>query len=176
MLHGLNENEVSLILIDEEYWKLRFVEEKEKIEKLLFGNFIAIEHVGSTSIPGIMAKPIVDIAIGIENMKSADFIKHLLEDGGYEYRPNHGDEYRLLFIKAEEGKRTYHIHVELFNGKAWENHVKFRDCLLCSPELRYEYTNLKLHLAKKYSKDRSRYTAEKATFIQNVLLNYGVDK
>lgn len=162
-------NEVALTVIEGEYWNRRFEEEKNLLMKILSGNYVAIEHVGSTAIPGIVAKPIIDIAIGIKSLDDAERIKILLEKAGYEHRANHGDEYRLLFIRSIDGRRICHIHLEEINGRGWNNHIKFRDYLLRSSRLRQEYMDLKLELAKKYPMDRARYTSEKADFIQAVL-------
>jgi len=171
-LIGLKKDTVALVLIEEKDWKKTFDKEKVKLCMLLENKFIAIEHIGSTAIPGILAKPIVDIAIGIKDMKDANSIKSILEIGGYEYRPDNGNEGRLLFIKVEQDKRTHHLHVEEYCKESWNNHINFRDCLLKSSDLRYKYMELKILLAEKYPIDRKQYTDEKAEFIQKVLSSY----
>lgn len=169
---GLKKDTVSLCLIEEGYWKAVFEEEKAKLAILLHGISLDIEHVGSTAIPGIIAKPIVDIAIGVRDIKDIASISSLLKKGGYEYRPDNGNDGRLLFIKGEQDIRTHHLHVEEYGLECWNNHIYFRDCLLSSPDLRSEYMKLKILLAEKYPSDRKQYTDQKAEFIRKVLSLY----
>ncbi|WP_270564218.1 GrpB family protein [Clostridium beijerinckii] len=166
---GLRQDEVVLSLSEPEYWNEAFKEEKQKLEVLLQGQYIAIEHVGSTAISGIMAKPIIDIAIGIKDFENIDIIKDLMIKGGYEYRSSNSSDERVLFIKVIDSKRTHHLHIEQYLGESWSNHVNFRDSLLHNTNLREEYMKLKIILAQKYPNDRKKYTSEKAEFIQLVL-------
>ena len=143
--------------------------ERRKIADLLKGYYVSIEHVGSTAIPNLLAKPIIDIAVGIQDFANIDCLTSILEDNGYIYLANHGELSRRIFIKANGNIITHHIHIEEFGKQNWLNHVLFRDRLLASKDLRNDYMNLKIQLLTKYAQDREKYTSGKADFIQRVL-------
>jgi len=147
-------------------WTEAFEKEKEVLSKALNGLVVDIQHIGSTSIPGIPAKPIIDISIGIKTMKnSKDFIK-IFEDIGYEYRPDFGGPtIQLLFVKGPEEKRTHYIHLMKYNGSIWINDLAFRDYLRKNKDRAEQYANLKKKLAANFANDRTKYTASKANFI-----------
>ena len=166
---GLKEDCVYLCNVDNNEFKLAYGEEYKKLAALLKGYFVSIEHVGSTAVPGLIAKPIVDIAVGINNFEDIEQITSILEQHEYIYLKNHGDISRRIFIKKKEDNITHHIHIEEFGKESWKNHVLFRDKLLKFKGIRNEYNGLKLQLVKKYSQDRNKYTLEKAEFIQRVL-------
>ena len=125
--------------------------------------------MGSTAIPELLAKPIIDIAVGIYDFMNIDRITSILEDNGYIYLANRGDITRRIFIKTVGDIRTHHIHIEEFGKQNWLNHILFRDKLLASKDLRNEYMALKIQLSTKYAQDREKYTLGKADFIQKVL-------
>lgn len=167
---GLQKKQVRLYVLNENEIKESYEVERAKIKKILSSfNVIAIEHVGSTAIPGIPSKPIIDIAVGISNFNYIEEITLALVNGGYIYLSNRGESTRRIFVKSNENIRTHHIHVEEYGKNNWTNHVVFRNKLLESSKLRDEYSALKIDLAKKYPNDRDKYTLEKATFIQKVL-------
>ncbi len=151
-------------------WAQIFEKERKFLKRKLGNGIIDIQHIGSTSIPGMPAKPIIDISISIKSMKnSRDFIK-LFEDLGYEYRPDFGGpNIQLLFVKGSESKRTHYIHLMKYQGSIWKNDLLFRDYLRKNKQKAQEYAVLKKDLAKKYSNDRVNYTTSKADFIQSVI-------
>lgn len=169
---GLNEYDVALVEKEYAYWDMLFQQEKKQLELILEGYTVTIEHVGSTSIPQSLSKPIIDIAIGVKDWGSANKIKEMLEINGYQYRANHGSEKRLLFIKLEGQKRTHHIHVEEFGGEDWNNHIDFRECMRKNPLVKGKYIQLKSKLSRKYVYNRAQYTRAKADFIKLVLEKY----
>ncbi|WP_454052771.1 GrpB family protein [Clostridium sp. Marseille-Q7071] len=148
-------------------------EEYNKEEKLLYsviGKYVLdIQHVGSTSIEGLDAKPIIDIAVAVESLDIVDCFKELLENIGYQYRSNAGIEGRLMFAKGTEELRTHYLHIEILNGLIWKNHIYFRDYLRLHKEYIHQYSELKRNLAIKFSDDRYSYTNEKDKFISMVL-------
>ncbi len=150
-------------------WK----EEYNKEEKLLYsviGKYVLdIQHVGSTSIEGLDAKPIIDIAVAVESLDKVECFKDLLENIGYQYRGNAGIEGRLMFAKGSEDLRTHYLHIEILNGPIWKNHIYFRDYLRLHKEYIYQYLDLKRDLAEKFRDDRYSYTNEKDKFINMVL-------
>lgn len=165
---GVQRQKVKLENISKSIYDSQFAIEKERLMKLLMGFYIAIEHIGSTSIPGLLAKPIVDIAVGIKDFNSIEDIILLLEKE-YLYLPDHGETRRRIFIKKDGNLITHHIHIEEFGKQNWINHIVFRNKLLESEELREEYVALKKTLMAKYKDDRAKYTSAKAEFIQKVI-------
>lgn len=151
-------------------WSDLFEREKKILLNALDGLVVDIQHIGSTSIPGIPAKPIIDISIGIKSMKnSRDFIK-IFEDLGYEYRPDFGGpNIQLLFVKGPEEKRTHYIHLMKYNGGIWKNDLIFRDFLRRNKARAEEYAELKKELAKKFANDRTNYTASKGNFVHETI-------
>ncbi len=138
----------------------------ERIRCALGDDCLDVQHVGSTSVPGLAAKPIIDIAVAI-----ADFTPLLisrLESVGYIYRPS--DEIgQWLFVQGQGEMRSAHIHLVKYMSMEWRNYLNFRDYLRTFPNHREEYQQLKLSLAEKYPLDRETYTKSKAEFIQYTL-------
>ena len=166
---GLQKDSVDLYLINNAIYKSSYEDEHVKLSSILKGYFVSIEHVGSTAISGIVAKPIIDIAVGINDTKDFNLITSILEKNGYTYLANRGEISRRIFVKTSNDVRTHHIHVEEYGKQNWVNHIKFRDKLIASVNFRKEYEELKIHLSKKYASNREQYTLEKAEFIQKVL-------
>lgn len=165
---GLNRLCVEL----EEYnerWKEEFEKEKKLLKEVLKEDAIEIEHVGSTAIPGLKAKPIIDIAIAVKELDVALKYAETLEKKGYHFRGNAGVEGRYFFAKGPEDNRTHYLHIEPINSSNWETHVLYKRYLLEHPEVIREYEKLKEELAEKFENDRKQYTAGKNEFIQNIL-------
>lgn len=151
-------------------WSNAFEKEKKILLKTLNGLVVDIQHIGSTSVPGIPAKPIIDVSIGIKSMKnSRDFIK-IFKNLSYEYRPDFGGpNIQLLFVKGPEEKRTHYIHLMRYNGSLWKSDLSFRDYLRTNKKRAEEYTKLKKELTGKFTNDRATYTARKADFIHETI-------
>lgn len=166
---GLKRGTVQLVQYDP-IWKEMIEKEKKLLKSVLSDSVIAIEHIGSTSIPGIVAKPIIDISIG---MKSVGDVKHVirpLESIMYEWRQEFDDPTKqLLFVKGSEEERTHYVHVMKYNGSTWKNDLLFRDYLKNNPKWVLRYEQLKRELATKYSNNRELYTKNKPNFILQVL-------
>lgn len=133
-----------------------------------------IEHFGSTAIPGLAAKPIIDILVEVTDLdQTRARIVPILEGQGYEYfwRPTAGDDgspFYAWFIKRDgKGRRTHHIHMLEKHFKHWER-LLFRDYLTAHPEVAAEYQELKYSLASEYPHDRVAYTEAKTRFIVRV--------
>ncbi len=130
-----------------------------------------IEHFGSTSIPGIPAKPIIDMLVEVDSLEKTRLqIVPVLESQGYDYfwRPSWGDDippFYAWFIKRnEKGDRTHHIHMVEADFENWER-LLFRDYLIERPEIAVAYGDLKMKLSKEYKDDRVAYTKAKTDFI-----------
>ncbi|MCX6741019.1 MAG: GrpB family protein [Candidatus Parcubacteria bacterium] len=153
-------------------WGIYFIKEKKRLQKSLGQKVIAIEHIGSTAIKNISAKPIIDIAVGIKKLKDGRQLIRSLEKLGYHYRPLAGlKNQRLFFAKGPESNRTHYLHLVKYNGQTWKKHLFFRDKLNSNKKIAKQYSALKKQLAKKFSQDRQSYTAKKHGFIQSVLKN-----
>lgn len=134
---------------------------------------VDIQHVGSTAIPGMPAKPIIDIQIAVDDLekfkKSAlDSLKKL----EYVFWDKNPDKDRLFFVKGMPPfgkKRTHHLHVVEPDSNHWKNKLLFRDYLIAHPEIAKDYKQLKQRLASQYAYDRERYTEEKTAFIKRIL-------
>ena len=164
---GLKKGIVKLVPHEEE-WHQLFADEKARLQDVVGEIILAIEHIGSTSICGISAKPVLDIAVAIEKYSDGDKCVAPLEDLGYEYRGAHGIAERRYFVRG--APRTHHLHMLEVKSDAWRGHLLFRDCLRRNSMIAAEYDNLKKNLALTYAKDRVAYLAGKTEFIENVLL------
>jgi GrpB-like predicted nucleotidyltransferase (UPF0157 family) len=155
-------------------WQKMFEDEADFLRKKLHQCLIKrIEHFGSTAVPGLSAKPIIDILVEVTSLeKTKRQIVPVLEAEGYEYfyRPAFGDSgppYYAWFIKRDsKGKRTHHIHMVEADSELWDR-LYFRDYLKEFPKVADLYNDLKIELSKEYSKDRVKYTDEKSGFIHS---------
>jgi len=155
-------------------WPASFRQEKEHLLSCLPSDLIVrIEHFGSTAVPGLSAKPIVDMLAEVTDLQATRAqIAPVLEAQGYDYfwRPTHGDDgppFYAWFIKRdpETGERTHHIHmVEKEFTEHWDR-LLFRDYLIAHPEVAGRYADLKFRLASDSPHDRVRYTRAKTAFI-----------
>jgi GrpB-like predicted nucleotidyltransferase (UPF0157 family) len=133
-----------------------------------------IQHVGSTAIPGMIAKPIIDIQIAVDSLE--DFKTHAvvaLNKLDYQYWDKNPDPKRMFFVKGMPPfgeKRTHHVHIFEITSKLWNDKILFRDYLRTHPNITKQYENLKKNLASLYTYDREKYTDEKAQFINDVLV------
>lgn len=165
---GLNKNVVELVPYDES-WVQEFEQEKKRLKKILGKSALDIQHVGSTSIPGLRAKPILDIAVAVEN---ASMLRHLigvLSEAGYDVKDSINELGEILARKGTPENRTHYIHVEVINSLFWNNHILFRDYLLNHPEYIKKYESLKTEMFERFKDERKLYTAAKNDFIEEVL-------
>jgi GrpB-like predicted nucleotidyltransferase (UPF0157 family) len=137
------------------------------------GLILDAQHVGSTAVPGLAAKPILDVAVLVGN---ADVVPELiarLAPAGYVYRDDHGGHGGHLFIRESEPEvRVAHVHVFARGDRQWDECLIFRDALRDDADLRERYALLKQGLAKKHAADRPYYTAGKEAFIREVLSRF----
>jgi len=148
-------------------WRQLFLEEVERLQATIGEYVLDIQHVGSTSIPGMPAKPIIDIGVAVENFEEAIVCIEPLERLGYVYRGENGIPRRHYFRKGNP--RTHHLHMNEITSQDWKNHILFRDVLIEHPELAREYAALKVELAGRFARDRERYLEAKGPFIERVL-------
>lgn len=147
-------------------WPGLFAEEAERLRAAIGEHTVAIEHIGSTSVPGLAAKPIIDILIAVMEISDVQKCVVPLESIGYEYRGELGIPGRHFFGKGET--RTHNLHVVEIGSAHWRRHLRFRDYLREHDEVRNDYQALKEGLAEKHRHDREAYTDAKSEFIQGV--------
>ncbi|MCT2194518.1 MULTISPECIES: GrpB family protein [Paenibacillus] len=150
-------------------WAQEFEKDRNRILALLGDKVKRIEHVGSTSIPGMAAKPIIDIAVAVDHLSIIDDCAiALLNQIGFEYVPKEDFPNRMFFRRGEWGNGTHHLHVYEYESEEWKNIIFFRDYLIKYPDVAVKYLNLKREMAE-ICPDRQSYTLCKAPFIQKIL-------
>ena len=163
---GLENNLVRLI----EYtplWADLYREEEERIMVAIGHLIIDLQHIGSTAIPGIKAKPILDMMAGVAQLENALGCQAPLEAIGYDYIAQAGIANDYVFGKGVA--RTHYLHVVEYGGAKWANHLCFRDRLRNDPELAQAYGRLKEELTRKFSDSRAKYHDAKSKFISEVV-------
>lgn len=154
-------------------WPIIFEEEKAKILNAIGSKVVAIEHVGSTAVAGLGAKPIVDIMVGIRCLSDVKDCVEPLKSVGYEYIPEHeaSTPERRYFRKgpSDVPNQHFHLHMVEYNSDFWKRHLLFRDYLRVHPDTVSEYYMLKKRLAAKHGSDRDAYTEAKTLFIESVV-------
>jgi len=150
-------------------WPECFSREEIILRDALGEDVIEIEHVGSTSIDGMDAKPTIDILVGVSELTNADYYLDKLAGAGYEFRPSHPVPGRLHFAKIDDGLRTHNLSVTVHRSEFWQTHILFRDYLRDHPCAVAAYARLKQELARKYPDDTIRYTEGKNQFIEAIL-------
>jgi GrpB-like predicted nucleotidyltransferase (UPF0157 family) len=168
------QDDVSVVPYDPA-WPGMFAEETRHLRDCLPSRLLRrIEHFGSTAIPGLAAKPIVDMLVEVSSLEETRArIAPVLEAQGYDYfwRPTHGEDgppFYAWFIKRNSaGGRTHHIHMVERDFEHWER-LLFRDYLIEHAETAKEYETLKLALVREYPNDRIAYTKGKGEFVRRV--------
>ncbi len=159
-------------------WPGLYEDEKARIAKLNRTRATIIEHIGSTAVPGLGAKPILDIMIGVDTLSIAGECIEPLERIGYRYVPEFEasiPERRFLW-KSAQAKKTHHIHMVEKCSDFWDRHLLFRDYLRTHTAEAENYYQLKTKLAETYGADRDGYTDAKSLFIESIIEKAGKDK
>jgi GrpB-like predicted nucleotidyltransferase (UPF0157 family) len=152
-------------------WPELFLKEKVLLEKNLnrFSGLM-IEHFGSTSVPALAAKPIIDIMITVESRSLWPSLTERIKDVGYFCWGENTEGIVLVKGLPPFGeKRTHHVHIYEFQGPRWEKELAFRDYLRIHPEEGFRYENLKRKLAEKFVYNRDAYTDGKESYIKEIL-------
>ncbi|WP_020060306.1 GrpB family protein [Bacillus sp. 123MFChir2] len=159
-------------VVIEEYtakWALQFTEEQKSIIGIIGDVAIAIEHIGSTSVEGLSAKPILDMMVGVRTLNDIDMFIEPLKAIGYEHVLHEEFPNRRFFRKGLWRAGTHHLHIYRYGSEEWNHNLLFRDYLGSHPNVRQQYEQLKKELATKYRFDRVAYTNAKAPFIVDVI-------
>lgn len=148
-------------------WPAAFEAERARLMSLLPDRFVAIEHIGSTAVPGLVAKPLIDLLAGVPTMADAIAVNEVMDRIGYTTSPamNASLATRQWFMRQFGGQRTHHLHVVVHDSVEWTKRIAFRDRLRAEPELRAGYLALKEDLARRFGDDRDSYTEGKNAFI-----------
>ncbi|MGF1514737.1 MAG: GrpB family protein [Elainellaceae cyanobacterium] len=153
-------------------WELLFKQETSCIQAALDEHLITrIEHFGSTAVPGLAAKPIIDVLVGVRSLERArQMAVSPLKQLGYAYWKENPDPQRMFFVKGlpPNGPRTHHVHMVEPSSPLWKRLV-FRDYLRQHPDEAARYAHLKRQLAQRFAGDREAYTAGKTTYIESVM-------
>jgi 2-phospho-L-lactate guanylyltransferase len=165
---GLKRGTVSLVKHHEE-WNEALNSEASSLRTIVGAALVDVQHVGSTAVAGLAAKPIIDIAVSVRHLSDVDRFRGSLERAGYTYRANGSDESKTLFVKGPEERRTHHLHIVEHGGSAWNSFIAFRDALRVDPTEVEKYEALKQTLARQFSGDRNSYTAGKRQYIDSVV-------
>lgn len=162
---GLSQHKVEVHPYDPE-WPVLYEQEANRLRTALDDWILSIEHIGSTAVPGMPAKPIVDIAIGIRNFEEGFEMVPLMTELGYHFRGEVGVPRRHFYMLGKP--RTHHVHVYEITSQDWQQRITFRDVLRSDPTKAREYAELKQKLAEQFPRDISSYLNGKKDFIERI--------
>jgi GrpB-like predicted nucleotidyltransferase (UPF0157 family) len=154
-------------------WPLLFDEEAKRLRAVLDPSLIVgLEHFGSTAIPGLSAKPIIDILVAVRSLAAAQatFVE-ALRKLDYVYWADNPKKDRMFFVKGMPpfgSKRSHHVHVTELHGEMWQR-LAFRDYLRAHPEEAETYERLKRRLAAEHQTDREAYSDAKSAYVESVM-------
>jgi len=169
MLIGLKRGAVSLEPHRME-WELDAQKVIDTIKKILKDDMIDVQHIGSTSIISICAKPIIDIVVGVSSFDRIMKNNAILQEYGIIYRrQDHPNQHLYVCGDLKNEIHTHYIHVVIYGAEYWNNYLNMRDYLNAHEDEAMEYSRLKDNLARQYSEDRTAYTNGKSIFIENIL-------
>ena len=152
-------------------WPTLYEQERDRILRATGDLIVAIEHAGSTAVPNLGGKTIIDIMGAVPRLEDAERCVEPLAGIGYEYVPEYNDiiPERRYFHKGPPEARTYHLHMVEHTSEFWERHLLFRDWLRLHPKDAEDYFRLKKELAGRFCRDREGYTDAKTSFIEAIV-------
>lgn len=145
-------------------WKWQFRKEKALLRIAMRGHVVDIQHIGSTAIPGMIAKPIIDILAAVSDFERAFACVTPIEQLGYEYKGEREDQWQYYFVKGSPAR--YHLYLVERSGEAWVTRVAFRDYVIRHPEIARQYADLKQQLAFQFPDDLRAYQDGKLPFVE----------
>ena len=150
-------------------WRDAFEAEAQQVAAALGENVLAVHHIGSTAIPDIYAKPVVDLLVEVRDITGVDGRSSAMESLGYEVMGEYGIPGRRYFRKdTPEGIRTHHLHAFEAGSAEVERHLAFRDYMLAHPGDAQRYSELKRRLAEEHPQDLDGYMDGKDGFIREM--------
>lgn len=166
---GLAYSTVEVVAYDPS-WKAAATAHRDILASTLDGLAQNVEHIGSTAVPGLAAKPILDLAVRLVLGADPKAIVNRLTSAGYVFRGDKGNQGGLLFVCEPMPKvRTAHIHVAAYGDPQWDRYLATRDRLTADPSAAARYSAIKIALAQRYPDDRASYTAAKEAFLTELL-------
>ncbi len=163
---GVREGEVRLVEHDPA-WAGCFRRERLRLRRALGPRLLAVEHIGSTAVPGLPAKPIIDLAIRVRRFRNLPSLIHLLAALGYRHQGEHGLPGRQFFVRGDPV--THHLHVVAARSPHWAVWLALRDRLRADPAARARYAAGKRRLARRFAHRRADYTRGKTPLVQALL-------
>jgi GrpB-like predicted nucleotidyltransferase (UPF0157 family) len=163
---GLRKGTVRLVKYQPD-WPAYYEEAKQNIQKAGGDAILEMHHIGSTAVPNMPAKPIIDVLAVVKDMATAHALIPALEKAGYVHQEHMKDEDKLFFTHGTEA--THHLHIIGQDCARLPGYLRFRDALRDNPELAQEYIQLKQDLAARFPHDRKSYTEAKDAFIKTVI-------
>ena len=161
-------NQPILIVDYDPGWPAKFQAEREAVLGVMGRRALAIEHFGSTAVPGLAAKPIIDILVAVRDLAVADLVAPRLAGLGYKERAIPESD-RRFFERHVNGVRTHHLHLAVINSTAWTRPLAFREHLRRDPKTACDYAQVKRTVAEIHAFDREAYTRAKGPFIDSVM-------
>jgi GrpB-like predicted nucleotidyltransferase (UPF0157 family) len=161
-----------VVIVDSDpRWPALYEQERDRILAVVGSLIIGIEHIGSSAVPGLGGKPIIDIMPGVRSLVDAEQCIEPLEGIGYEYVPKYNEliPERRYFHKGPPQGRTFHLHAVERGSDFWDGHLLLRDWLRTHPEDAQEYYLLKKELAARFGRDREGFTEAKTPFIESIV-------
>jgi GrpB-like predicted nucleotidyltransferase (UPF0157 family) len=149
-------------------WPQNYLAEVAQVSPILGSNLVAAHHIGSTAVPGLGAKPTIDILLIVRALQALDACNTALAVLGYQAKGEHGILGRRYFSKKEGDRHLFHIHAYAEGHADIERHLNFRDYLIAHPAAALDYQILKQGLAAQFREEPAEYTAGKANFIREV--------
>lgn len=165
-------NEMPITLVEHRpEWPGLFQQEEARLQQAAGSAILRLEHIGSTAVPDLLAKPVIDILGGIHDLAAVAALQDALAGLGYEYVAEFEQEIpeRRFFRKYPQNGTYFHLHIVEQGSGFWRDHLLFRDYLRAHPEVALAYGELKRSLADLYYQDRGAYTRAKKPFIESVL-------
>lgn len=152
-------------------WPEQFLQVAAELHTAVSAIGASIEHIGSTSVPGLCAKPVLDLLLGVTSLSEVEAAIPALASAGFTYRPEHEQQIpdRRYFVRPSGSGPRVHLHAVVYGGQLWRQHLHFRDQLRQDRQLHQSYSALKRRLAAIHASDKAAYTEAKAPFIQQVL-------
>ncbi|NFN87156.1 GrpB family protein [Clostridium sporogenes] len=148
-------------------WKIKYQKEADKIYNIMKEEIVKIYHIGSTSIEGIYAKPVIDILVEVKDINNVDNYNEEMKSLGYIPKGEYGIKERRFFLKGLYN-RTHHVHIFQTGSPQIQRHINFRDYMIEHKEEAKEYEELKKELALKFRYDIDSYCIGKDSFIKKI--------
>jgi len=157
-------------------WPQLFERARAEINEALGQSILAVHHVGSTSVPGLCAKPVLDILVSVPHLETVLELVAKIERIGYEFRPDEDIPDRLFFRRRIGTMRTHHLSLSEPSSHHHVATLAFRDALRADPGIAADYAQLKLRLAQEFPQDRGSYIGGKTAFVLKVIANAGLSE